>query len=63
MPDLIIFMLGVVVTLFAVIAVILIGMSEAQDLREAGILDPSADGRARGAHPADRLSSLKGEKG
>ncbi|MHC4420570.1 MAG: hypothetical protein ACYTE6_00480 [Planctomycetota bacterium] len=62
MPDLIIFMLGVVVTLFTVVAVILIGASEAQDLREAGILDPGTDGRAPGGAAADRLRSPQGDK-
>jgi hypothetical protein len=59
MPELLIFILGVVVTLFALVAVILIGISEAQDLREAGILEPSADGTARPAHAADRPRSLQ----
>ncbi|MHC4141135.1 MAG: hypothetical protein ACYTEI_03405 [Planctomycetota bacterium] len=63
MPELIIFILGIFVTLFTFAAVILIGMSEAQDLREAEILDPNADGRARGAHVADRLRSLPEDNG
>jgi hypothetical protein len=49
------------VTLFAVVAVILIGISEAQDRREAGIPEPSTDGRARGAYGAERLKSLQSE--
>jgi hypothetical protein len=32
MPDLIIFILGVIVTLFTIVAVILFGTSEARDL-------------------------------
>ncbi|MHC5007485.1 MAG: hypothetical protein ACYTGF_09035 [Planctomycetota bacterium] len=63
MPELIIFILGIFVTLFTFAAVILIGMSEAQDLREAEILDPNADGRARRAHVADRLRSLPEDNG
>jgi hypothetical protein len=59
MPELIIFILGVVVTLWTFVAVILIGMSEAQDLREAEVLDRNADERARRAYAADRLGSLQ----
>ncbi|MHC4217109.1 MAG: hypothetical protein ACYSU7_01505 [Planctomycetota bacterium] len=61
MSDLIIFLLGLVVTAFTLVAVILTGISEAQDLREAGVLNLGAKRRARGAAAADRMKSLQRE--
>ena len=62
MPDIIIFILGVIVTLFAVVAVILIGKSEAQDLREAGILDRLESFLARHSGGDDLGLRLRGEQ-
>jgi hypothetical protein len=54
MPDIIIFILGVIVTLFTLVAVMLIGQSEARELREAGLLETRGQGPTQEARAADR---------